>query len=104
MLDVGTEPTKESVSAALRLALKVPNVEGVFVNIFGGITRCDTIAEGLISASQEISTGLPLVVRMDGTNATVGSRLLFESHLPLLSFQDLNKAADTIIQQVEANI
>ena len=102
LLDVGTEPTKESVFQALKLALSEPNVEGVFVNIFGGITRCDVIADGLISASQEISVGMPLVVRMDGTNAQVGERLLFESHLPLVVLKDLDAAAQRIVHEVEA--
>lgn len=101
LLDVGTEPTKESVFQALKLALSEPNVEGVFVNIFGGITRCDVIADGLISASQEISVGMPLVVRMDGTNSQVGTRLLFDSHLPLIVSKDLEEAAKTVIHQVE---
>ena len=101
LLDVGTEPTKESVFQALKLALSEPNVEGVFVNIFGGITRCDVIADGLISASQEISVGMPLIVRMDGINAQVGSRLLFDSHLPLVVMKDLDEAADMVIRQVE---
>ena len=101
LLDVGTEPTKESVFQALKLALSEPNVEGIFVNIFGGITRCDVIADGLISASQEISVGMPLVVRMDGTNAQVGSRLLFDSHLPLIVMKDLDEAVKTVITHVE---
>lgn len=101
LLDVGTEPTKESVFQALKLALSEPNVEGIFVNIFGGITRCDVIADGLISASQEISVGMPLIVRMDGTNAQVGSRLLFDSHLPLIVMKDLDEAVKTVIKQVE---
>ena len=101
LLDVGTEPTKESVFQALKLALSEPNVEGIFVNIFGGITRCDVIADGLISASQEISVGMPLVVRMDGTNALVGSRLLFDSRLPLIVMKEFDEAVKTIIKQVE---
>lgn len=101
LLDVGTEPTKESVFQALKLALSEPNVEGILVNIFGGITRCDVIADGLISASQEISVGMPLIVRMDGTNAQVGSRLLFDSHLPLIVMKDLDEAVKTVIKQVE---
>ncbi len=101
LLDVGTEPTKESVFQALKLALSEPNVEGIFVNIFGGITRCDVIADGLISASQEISVGMPLVVRMDGTNALVGSRLLFDSRLPLIVMKDFDEAVKTVIKQVE---
>lgn len=102
LLDVGTEPSKEAVSQALKLALSEPEVEGVFINIFGGITRCDTIADGLINASQEISLAMPLVVRMDGTNAQVGNRLLFDSRLPFVVVKDLKEAADLIIQKVEA--
>lgn len=101
LLDVGTEPTKESVFQALKLALSEPNVEGIFVNIFGGITRCDVIADGLISASQEISVGMPLIVRMDGTNAQVGTRLLFDSRLPLIVMKDFDEAVKTVIKQVE---
>lgn len=101
LLDVGTEPTKESVFQALKLALSEPNVEGIFVNIFGGITRCDVIADGLISASQEISVGMPLVVRMDGTNAQVGSRLLFDSHLPLTVMKEFDEAVKKVVKQVE---
>lgn len=104
LLDVGTEPTKESVVQALKLALSEPKVEGVFVNIFGGITRCDIIAEGIISASQEISSGLPLVVRMDGTNASVGTRLLFDSLLPLQVIQNFGDAVDLIVQHVEEGL
>lgn len=101
LLDVGTEPTKESVSQAFKLALYEPDVEGIFVNIFGGITRCDVIAHGLISASKEIATGIPLVVRMDGTNAQVGTRLLFESGLPFIVLKSLDEAAETVIKKVE---
>lgn len=101
LLDVGTEPSKESVSQAFKLALYEPDVEGVFVNIFGGITRCDVIAEGLISASKEISVGMPLIVRMDGTNAQIGTRLLFESRLPFIVLKELNEAVDMVIQKVE---
>ncbi len=100
LLDVGTEPNKESVSKAFRLALSEPTVEGIFVNIFGGVIRCDTIAQGLISASHEISIGLPLVVRMVGTNANVGMRLLFESRLPFIVIQSIDEAVDVIVKKV----
>ncbi len=102
LLDVGTEPTKEAVSLALKLALSEPDIDGVFINIFGGITRCDVIAQGLISASGEIAVGLPMVVRMDGTNANVGMRLLFDSRLPFTVIKSLTEATETIIQDVEA--
>ncbi len=101
LLDVGTTPTKESVAQAFKQALSEPNVEGIFVNIFGGITRCDIIAEGLIAASGEISVGMPLVVRMDGTNAQIGTRLLFESRRPFVVLKDLDEAVASIIQKVE---
>lgn len=100
LLDVGTEPTKEVVALAFRMVLSEPDIEGVLVNIFGGITRCDVIAQGLISASHEISVGLPLVVRMDGTNAAVGTRLLQESKLPFETISDMGKAVERIVTRV----
>ena len=104
LLDVGTEPTGDSVVRALKLALSEPNVDGVFINIFGGLTRCDTIAQGLIDASREISTGIPMVVRMDGTNATIGERLLFESRLPFVVIRQPEEAVISIIKLVEGII
>ena len=100
LLDVGTEPTGDSVSRALKMALSVPNVEGVFINIFGGLTRCDTIAQGLIEASREISADIPIVVRMDGTNAHIGERLLFESHLPFVVIKQPEEAVVSIVKSV----
>lgn len=100
LLDVGTEPTGDSVSRALKMALSVPNVEGVFINIFGGLTRCDTIAQGLIEASREISADIPIVVRMDGTNAHIGERLLFESHLPFVVIKQPEEAVISIVESV----
>lgn len=101
LLDVGTEPTKEVVAKAFRMVLGEPDIEGVLVNIFGGITRCDVIAQGLISASHEISVGMPLVVRMDGTNAAVGCRLLQESHLPFELIERIDVAVEKIVERVE---
>lgn len=101
LLDVGTEPTGNAVTRAFKLALSEPNVEGIFINIFGGLTRCDTIAQGLIDASKEISVGIPLVVRMDGTNANVGERLIFESRLPFIVIKQPEKAVKAIVQAVE---
>ena len=101
LLDVGTEPTGNSVARAFKLALSEPNVEGIFINIFGGLTRCDTIAQGLIDASKDISVGIPLVVRMDGTNANVGERLIFESRLPFVVIKHPEQAAKAIVQAVE---
>ncbi len=101
LLDVGTEPTMEAVSRAFKLALSEPDVEGIFINIFGGLTRCDTVAQGLINASREISVGIPMVVRMDGTNANVGERLIFESRLPFTVIKQPEKAVIAIINAVE---
>lgn len=100
LLDVGTEPTGDSVARAFKLALSEPNVDGVFVNIFGGLTHCDTIAQGLINASREISGDIPLVVRMDGTNARIGERLLFESRLPFVIIKKPEEAVKAIIKAV----
>lgn len=100
LLDIGTEPSQDAVARALKMALSDPDIDGVLVNIFGGITRCDEIAEGLIAASGEILAGLPVVVRMDGTNAHIGRRLLFESRLPFAVVQKMDEAVRTIIQQV----
>lgn len=101
LLDVGTEPTKEVVAKAFKMVLSEPDIEGVLVNIFGGITRCDVIAQGLIAASHEISVGMPLVVRMDGTNAVLGARLLQESRLPFETMRSMDKAVERIIKRVQ---
>lgn len=101
LLDVGTEPSRDAVARALKLALSDPDIDGVLVNIFGGITRCDVIVQGLLSAAHEILAGLPVVVRMDGTNAHIGRRLLFESRLPFTVVQKMDDAVQEIIKQVK---
>ena len=101
LLDVGTEPTKEVIVKALRLVLSEPNVDAILVNIFGCITRCDLIAEGLISASPEMVIGLPIVVRMDGTNADIGQRLLFESKLPFIVKTKMDEAVRAVVKKVK---
>ena len=101
LLDMGTEPSKDTVARALKLALSDPDVDGVFVNLFGGTTRCDIIVQGLLSAAGEILAGLPIVVRMDGTNANIGRRLLFESRLPFTVVQSITEGVDAIIRQVK---
>ncbi len=75
-LDVGGGATKERVTAAFKLLLSDPNVEGVLVNIFGGIMRCDVIAEGVVAAAREVNLGVPLVVRLEGTNVELGKQIL----------------------------
>lgn len=102
LLDVGTEPSKETVSKAFRLVLSEPDIEGVLVNIFGGTTRCDIIAKGLIAAAQEIAVGMPIVVRMDGTNAQIGERFLIESGLPFVITHTMKEAIEEIVQKVQA--
>jgi len=102
LLDVGTEPSKETVAKAFRLVLSEPDIEGVLVNIFGGTTRCDIIANGLIAAAQEIAVGMPIVVRMDGTNAQIGERFLIESGLPFVITHTMKEAITEIVQKVQA--
>ena len=75
-LDVGGGATKERVTAAFKLLLSDPKVEGVLVNIFGGIMRCDVIAEGIVAAAREVNIGVPLVVRLEGTNVDLGKQIL----------------------------
>ena len=80
-LDVGGGATKERVTAAFKIILKDPNVEGILVNIFGGIMRCDVIAEGVVAAAREVNLHVPLVVRLEGTNVELGKKILKESGL-----------------------
>lgn len=101
ILDLGGDPTKEIVAHAIKTILSEPDVEGILINIFGGSTRCDVVAEGLIAAAKEISVGLPIVVRIDGTNEQMGCRLLFESGLPFIVKKDMDEAIKLIIQSVQ---
>jgi succinyl-CoA synthetase beta subunit len=99
-LDVGGGATKERVTAAFKLILSDPHVEGILVNIFGGIMRCDVIAEGIVTAAREVSLQVPLVVRLEGTNVKLGKKLLAESGLPILSADNLADAAEKITKAV----
>jgi succinyl-CoA synthetase beta subunit len=99
-LDVGGGATRERVTTAFKLILSDPHVEGILVNIFGGIMRCDVIAEGVVAAAKEISLGVPLVVRLEGTNVELGKRILRESGLPILSADNLADAAEKIVKAV----
>jgi len=92
-LDVGGGATAEKVAAAFRILLSDSNVKAVLVNIFGGIMKCDVIAEGVIQAVKEVSLELPLVVRLEGTNVELGKQLLADSGLPIISADDLDDAA-----------
>ncbi|WP_119679244.1 ADP-forming succinate--CoA ligase subunit beta [Indioceanicola profundi] len=100
-LDVGGGATKERVTTAFKLILSDPNVEGILVNIFGGIMRCDVIAEGVVAAAREVSLHVPLVVRLEGTNVDLGKKILAESGLPILSADNLADAAEKIVKSVK---
>ena len=100
-LDVGGGATRERVTTAFKLILSDPNVEGILVNIFGGIMRCDVIAEGVVEAAREVALHVPLVVRLEGTNVERGKQILAESGLPILSADDLGDAATKIVRAVK---
>tara|TARA_Y100001934_G_scaffold218062_1_gene259014 strand:- start:119 stop:1315 length:1197 start_codon:yes stop_codon:yes gene_type:complete len=99
-LDVGGSATKERVAAAFKIIMSDENVSGILVNIFGGIMRCDIIAEGVVSAAEEIDLQVPLVVRLEGTNVEKGKSILAESGLPILSADNLSNAAQKIVDVV----
>jgi len=100
-LDVGGGATKERVTAAFKIILSDPNVQGILVNIFGGIMRCDVIAEGVVAAAREVSLHVPLVVRLEGTNVDLGKNILADSGLPIVSADDLGDAAEKVVKAVE---
>ncbi|HKX11204.1 MAG TPA: ADP-forming succinate--CoA ligase subunit beta [Stellaceae bacterium] len=100
-LDVGGGATKERVTTAFKLILSDPNVEGILVNIFGGIMRCDVIAEGIVAAAREVSLHVPLVVRLEGTNVRLGKKILAESGLPIVSADNLADAAEKVVKAVK---
>jgi succinyl-CoA synthetase beta subunit len=96
-LDVGGGATKERVTVAFKLILSDPNVEAILVNIFGGIMRCDVIADGIISAAREVNLHVPLVVRLEGTNVELGRRMMSQSGLPLIAAENLEDAAHKVV-------
>ncbi len=100
-LDVGGGANKEKVTNAFKLILKDENVKGILVNIFGGIMKCDIIAEGVIAASREVGLNVPLVVRLQGTNVDLGKKLLAESGLNITPADDLTDAAEKIVTAVK---
>jgi succinyl-CoA synthetase beta subunit len=99
-LDVGGGATTQKVTEAFKLMLKNPAVKGILVNIFGGIMRCDTIAEGVIAAAKEVKLSVPLVVRMKGTNEEIGKQMLKTSGLPIISADNMAEAAQKIVAAV----
>jgi succinyl-CoA synthetase beta subunit len=100
-LDVGGGASKEKVTAAFKIILSDPAVKGILVNIFGGIMRCDIIAEGIVEAAKEVSLGVPLVVRLEGTNVQQGKDILAMSGLPIVAADDLGDAARKIVAEVK---
>jgi succinyl-CoA synthetase beta subunit len=100
-LDVGGGASKEKVTAAFKIIVSDPHVKGILVNIFGGIMKCDIIAEGIIAAAKEVQLKVPLVVRLEGTNVELGKKILAESGLPILSASDLADAAQKIVKAVK---
>ncbi len=100
-LDVGGGATKEKVTAAFKIILKDPAVEGILVNIFGGIMKCDIIADGIVAAAKEVNLSVPLVVRLEGTNVQQGKDILANSGLPIVAADDLGDAARKIVAEVK---
>ena len=100
-LDVGGGADKEKVTNAFKIILKDPNVKGILVNIFGGIMKCDVIAEGVIAASKEVGLKVPLVVRLEGTNVELGKKILAESGLNIIPANDLTDAAQKITAAIK---
>jgi succinyl-CoA synthetase beta subunit len=100
-LDVGGGASKEKVAAAFKLILSDKNVKGILINIFGGIMRCDVLAQGVVDAAKEINLSVPLVVRLAGTNFKEGKEILNQSNLKILSATDLNDAAKKIVEAIK---
>lgn len=100
-LDVGGSATKEKVTAAFKIITSDPSVKGILVNIFGGIMKCDVIAEGVVAAVKEIGLKVPLVVRLEGTNVELGKKIIKESGLNVTSGDDLDDAAQKIVKAVK---
>jgi succinyl-CoA synthetase beta subunit len=101
-LDVGGGASKEKVTAAFKIITADPKVKGILINIFGGIMKCDVIAEGVIAAVKEVGLKVPLVVRLEGTNVEIGRKMLAESGLPIVAGTDLDDAAQKICKAVGA--
>jgi succinyl-CoA synthetase beta subunit len=103
-LDVGGGANKEKVTAAFKIILSDPAVKGILVNIFGGIMRCDIIAEGIVAAAREVDLRVPLVVRLEGTNVQQGKDILASSGLPIIAANDLGDAARKIVAEVKSPV
>ena len=102
-LDVGGSATKEKVTEAFKIILSDESVKGILVNIFGGIMRCDIIAEGVVAAASDLKIDKPLVVRLSGTNVNEGKSILANSDLEIISADNLDEAAEKIVKSVNGN-
>jgi succinyl-CoA synthetase beta subunit len=102
-LDVGGGASKEKVAAAFKIITADPNVKGILVNIFGGIMKCDVIAEGVVAAVKEVGLKVPLVVRLEGTNVERGKQIIRESGLNVLPADNLDDAAQKIVKAVKGS-
>jgi succinyl-CoA synthetase beta subunit len=100
-LDVGGGATTEKVTEAFKLMLRNPKLKAILVNIFGGIMKCDVIAEGVVAAAREVHLSVPLVVRLEGTNVTLGKQILADSGLPIISANDMADAAQKVVAAAE---
>ena len=100
-LDVGGGATKEKVTEAFKIITSDKNVKGILVNIFGGIMRCDVIAEGVVQATKEVGLKVPLVVRLEGTNVDEGKEIIEQSGLNVINADNLNDAAAKIVAQIK---
>ncbi len=100
-LDVGGGASKEKVAAAFKIITADPKVKGILVNIFGGIMKCDVIAEGVIAAVKEVGLKVPLVVRLEGTNVDLGKQIIRDSKLNVIPADDLDDAASKIVKAVK---
>ena len=100
-LDVGGGASKEKVSEALKIIISDKNVKGILINIFGGIMKCDVLAQGVVDAAKEVKINVPLVVRLAGTNFEKGKDILDRSGLKIISATDLNSAAEKIVNEIK---
>jgi succinyl-CoA synthetase beta subunit len=101
-LDVGGGATKEKVAAAFKIITADPQVKGILVNIFGGIMKCDVIAQGVIAAVRDVGLEVPLVVRLEGTNVEAGKQIIRDARLNVIPAEDLDDAAQKIVGAVRA--
>jgi succinyl-CoA synthetase beta subunit len=102
-LDVGGGATAEKVTEAFKIMLRNPNLKAILVNIFGGIMKCDTIANGVVTAAREVQLGVPLVVRMKGTNEDLGKDILAKSGLPIITADNMAQAAEKVVAAAGAH-